>query len=514
MAKKAKEIKQKGAKGAALGESSCDLEGPGAAPQAAAGLASLVDAVRSSRYLQVLLILTVLGAILRLFQLGTASLWLDEASTLTSARRSIPEIWNFLSIGEFTPPLFFWMEHAMLTLGESETVLRLIPALFGIITIPVFYLIGVELLDRKAGILAAALLTFSPFAIFYSQEARAYAPMLFFLSVAFLFSLRTQRTGAGKDALLFGIFSSISLWTHLYAFVPVAALIISGFGMKAREILKDVRAALPMALSTIAFILLSLPLLLSAVQIFTARTGGGPSFGVQGLETLSLTFVQISGFSLILACAFTILFVIGIASLFPVDRKKALVLAFVLVFSLAVSVLLSYRMPMVPRYLIYLLMVLLPGIALTIRPACTLFPSRKLVYGALALVFFINLPVLYGYYSTPQKDDWRGFGLLMEGKTGPGDLVVTVPGYLRQPLDYYYKNETDGTLEFGVYSVTELEGVLNKRGSSTVWFVVTGDLLSIDPEGKVAAWLDAHTASGQGERINHGGIYLLRSGAR
>jgi hypothetical protein len=68
--------------------------------------------------------------------------------------------------GEFNPPLFYWIEHTVLTLGTSEFILRLMPALFGVLTIPLMYVAGTEFLDRNVGIIAAALLTFSPFHIF------------------------------------------------------------------------------------------------------------------------------------------------------------------------------------------------------------------------------------------------------------------------------------------------------------------------------------------------------------
>ena len=44
---------------------------------------NIKDALLSSRYLQLLLSLTLVGAILRFYNLGYNSLWLDEASTLT-----------------------------------------------------------------------------------------------------------------------------------------------------------------------------------------------------------------------------------------------------------------------------------------------------------------------------------------------------------------------------------------------------------------------------------------------
>jgi len=508
MAKKAKETKPRREKGAVPGENACDLEGPGAVPQAAAGWPSFVDTIRRSRYLQILLVLTILGAFLRLFQLGTASLWLDEASTLTFARETVTQIWGSLSSGEFNPPLFYWLEHAMLAFGESEVVLRLIPAILGILTMPVFYFIGVEILDRNTGILAAALLAFSPFQIFYSQEARAYAPMLFFYSLAFLFFLRLLRSWGRRDALLFGIFSAVAFWTHFYAFVPILALLIFGLAVKAKEIVRDLRVAIPLAISILVFVILSLPLIYNAIQLFTLRTGGAPAFGVQGIATITQTMVQISGFSEILAYLFTALFIVGVASLFFTDRTKALLLAFAFAFPLVLSVFLSYRMPMVPRYLIYLLAAFLPGIALSLRPACSLFRSPKLVSCALILALVINLPVLVPYYTTQQKDDWRGASRELTGLAAPGDLVVTLPGYILQPLNYYYSNRTAGTLEFGFYRVDEVQAVIAANPGHTVWFVVTGDIQAVDPQGLVVAWLGEHT--GLAWKDTNGGILILK----
>jgi mannosyltransferase len=509
MAKKEKETKKRKEKGAPAGEAGCELEGPaGPPPAGACGVCCVVERVRASRYLQLLVILTLAGAFLRFFQLGSASLWLDEASTLTFAREPVTAIWDSLSSGEFNPPLFYWLEHAMLALGESEAVLRFIPALLGILTIPVFYFIGAEILDRNTGIFAAALLAFSPFAIFYSQEARAYAPMLFFYALAFLFFLRLLKSWGRRDALLFGAFAALAFWTHFYAFVPVLALFLFAIAVRAREMTKDIRSGIPLALSAGVFFILSLPLIWYAVQLFLARTGGGPSFGVQGFDTITLAFVQISGFSEILAWLFLALFVVGVGSLYPRDRRTALLLAFTLAFPLLLSVFLSYRMPMVPRYLTYLLASFLPGVALSLRPCCSLVRSRNLVYGALILALVINLPVLVPYYTTPQKDDWRGASRELSGLAGTGDLVIAIPGYIRQPLDYYYRNGTAGTLEFGIYRVDEAEGILAANPGRPAWFIVTADIYSVDPQGQLRAWLGQHTT--QAWRAGNGGILLLR----
>ena len=503
MAKKAKETRLSKEKGAAPEEHACDLEGP-----QAAGWATLVDSVRRSRYLQVLLLLTVLGAFLRLYQLGTPSLWLDEASTLTFARQSVTQIWGSLSSGEFNPPLFYWLEHAMLTFGESEAVLRFIPAILGILTIPVFYFIGREILDRNTGIVGAALLAFSPFQIFYSQEARAYAPMLFFFSLALYFFLRLLRSWGRRDAILFAIFSAAAFWTHFYAFVPILALFIFALAVKAKEIARDLRAAIPLAIPILCFVVLSIPLIYYAIQLFLLRTGGAPAFGIQGIATITQTLIQISGLSEILAWVFTALFIAGVVSLFMRDRTKALLLVFVFLFPLVLSVFLSYRMPMVPRYLIYLLSAFFPAIALPLRSVCSLFRSRNLIYGVLILAFVINLPVLLPYYTTQQKDDWRGASRELSGLAAPGDLVITLPGYIRQPLNYYYNNETAGTLEFGFYQAGDVQAAIAANPGHTVWFVVTGDIQAADPTGLVVAWLGEHSRLEW--KDTNGGILLLK----
>ena len=169
-----------------------------------------------SRYTQLLVSLTIIGLFLRFYNLGFNSLWLDEATTHHFAKLSFIEIWELTAGGEYNPPLFHWVEHFMLFFGNSEVILRFIPALLGILTIPLFYFIGREFLDSNTGILAAAILTFSPFHIFYSQDARAYSMMLFFISLALLFYLLATRLNDKKFWILFSIFS-LSLSIKLLA---------------------------------------------------------------------------------------------------------------------------------------------------------------------------------------------------------------------------------------------------------------------------------------------------------
>jgi 4-amino-4-deoxy-L-arabinose transferase-like glycosyltransferase len=469
--------------------------------------AAVVASVKTSRHLQVLIGLTIAGFLLRFYNLGGNSLWLDEASTLGFARQSLIGIWESTAGGEFNPPLFYWLEHVMLVFGDSEFVLRFLPALLGVLTIPVVYYIGKEFRDSNVGLIAAALLAFSPFHIFYSQEARAYAPMLFFFSLALLFYVRASRSNETRSWVFFGIFSAVAFWMHFYAIVPIAVLILHALVTRAGAIRRDPRSARDLGLALAAFIVAALPLLIVTINLFLVRTSSAPAFGVQGFDVIYQTLLQVSGFSDLITIVFVILFLLGVAVTWREDRNGALLLIFMMVLPLAASLILSSRMPMVPRYLIYLLPVYFIGIASVYPALQTFVRDGRAVYVVVAAAFLIGTPFLATYYTTPQKNDWRGFSAELGGMTEDGDLVVVLPPYMVQPLDYYYSNATDGTLELGATTEDDLAAIGEQYPNRRAFYVVTSDILAADPAGGAMNWLDENTEfAGQ-----HTAIYLFRS---
>lgn len=480
---------------------------PTSAPSGTSALDRVVTSIKTSRYVQILLGLTITGFLLRFYNLAGNSLWLDEAATLSFARQTLVGIWESTAGGEFNPPLFYWLEHGMLVFGESEFVLRLLPALFGVLTIPVVYSIGKEFRDRNVGLIAAALLAFSPFHIFYSQEARAYTPMLFFFSLALLFYVRASRSNETRSWVLFGAFSAVAFWMHFYAIVPVAVLVLHALVARAGEIRKDVRNAKNPALALVAFVVATLPLLIVTINLFLVRTSSAPTFGMQGLDVVYVTLSQVSGFSDFIMVPFLILFLLGVAYTWREDRNGALLLIFMMVLPLAASLVLSSRMPMIPRHLIYLLPVYFIGIASAYPALRALVRERQAVYLFIAAAILISAPFLSTYYTTPQKNDWRGFSAELGGMTGEGDLVVALPSYMTLPLDYYYSNATDGTLELGATTEEDLEAVRDRYPDRRAFYVVTNDIFAANPGEDALDWLDENAQfSGQ-----HTGIYLFRS---
>jgi 4-amino-4-deoxy-L-arabinose transferase-like glycosyltransferase len=468
---------------------------------------NIKEAVTRSRYLQLLISLTLVGAILRFYNLGFDSIWLDEASTLNTAVKSIPEIWQFTTAGEFNPPLFYWAEHVMLVFGNSEVVLRFLPALLGVLTIPLIYLAGKEFMDRNVGIIAAAAFAFSPFLLFYSQEARAYSMMLFFVTFSLIFYFRALKNNKIMDWALFGILSALAFWSHFYALVIIGALILYALYEMVPKIRKSPSTAKPLVSALAIFGIICLPLILVTIDLFAKRTASAPTFGFQGLELVAGTFEQVSG-SAVAMYLLLFLFIAGIIQAFLLDKNKGIFLVTLTVLTFVISYFLSFRIPMQPRYLIFLAIIYFIGIALCYKPLYRWIKSPAVVYGLIALLVVINAPTLAGYYSGYNKEDWRGFSGQLRQLTEQGDYVVVVPGYLSQPLDYYYSNATDRTMELPAYTADDLKAISAQKQNNTIFFVVTSDISAANPEGDATAWLEANTKSlGQDT-----GIYLLTSG--
>ncbi|PKL65757.1 MAG: glycosyl transferase [Methanomicrobiales archaeon HGW-Methanomicrobiales-3] len=499
------------AKGHSPAGSGCNLDGGYTSPIKSfqdISAETLKNTLLSSRYVQLLLSLTVIGLILRFFNLGYNSLWLDEASTLTFASMSLPGIWEATTGGEFNPPLFYWTEHIMLLFGNSEVILRFVPALLGVLTIPLVYVIGKEFYDRNVGIIAAAAVTFSPFLIFYSQEARAYSMGLFLIVASLVFFLKALKTNRISHWILFGSLSALAFWSHFYTLVITGSLVLYAFTVKISEFKKDIVSCKPLVLAGATFILLSLPLIVVTVELFAKRTASAPTFGIEGAGIIIETFRQLSGFSEIVMYLFLLLFVIGIVQAFLTERNKGIFLVALTFLPFAISWFLSYRIPMMPRYLIILAPFFFIGIAMAYKPIYNLARSRWVVYGFMAMLVLLSVttPFFMSYYSTYSKEDWRNFSKQVSQITTRGDLVVVAPGYIYQPFDYYYSNSTDGTYEFRADNGETLESLRLQKGNNSMFVIMTSDISSANPGGDAVAWINQHT-----QLISQNtGIYLFK----
>jgi hypothetical protein len=119
--------------------------------------------------------LMLIGLLLRLPSLRLG-VWRDESSTYFNALPAdLHEVINTVIYSELNPPGFYLIMHQWMHWFGAEDVIFKLPAfIFGILLIPATYALGSLISSRTIGVIAAAVTTFAPEAIYYSQEARPY----------------------------------------------------------------------------------------------------------------------------------------------------------------------------------------------------------------------------------------------------------------------------------------------------------------------------------------------------
>lgn len=129
------------------------------------------------------------GAVLRIWNLGRHSLWLDEAwlALSVSSERLHDVIFRGPEdVPNSTPYMLSVAIHFVVRwFGNNEWTLRLLPAIFSTAAILVAYRLGRRLGGAAAGLLAATLMAFNPQAIYYGKELKQYAGDLFWLLLTY-----------------------------------------------------------------------------------------------------------------------------------------------------------------------------------------------------------------------------------------------------------------------------------------------------------------------------------------
>lgn len=120
-----------------------------------------------------------LGAFLRLHGAGDRCLVDDEYATYMFAKEPLARLWGPDAAVETNPPLYYSLQHLWLAFGDDPGTMRGLPALFGIASVPLAFLLGRRVLGPWAGVLAAFLLATMPIHLYHSTEIRCYSMLIF-----------------------------------------------------------------------------------------------------------------------------------------------------------------------------------------------------------------------------------------------------------------------------------------------------------------------------------------------
>ncbi len=449
------------------------------------------------RRLVVILALCWLAFGLRLFRLGTQSLWYDEGLSVYLA--GLPPI-NTIQTSAITdhPPLHalmlgVWMQAA----GQSEFAVRFLSLWWSVLAVALTWRLGRELLAEAIGAVGAGLLAVSALAVWYAQETRGYSLLLALtLIMAWAFArLHRQpgpRHGPGGGSLPIRqgtlrlaegdnwawvalIASSLAaLYTHYYAAFTLLALNLAFLAMlacrmqEARSMkqgtqgARDTRPAscsLHLAarfwFSQLVILAGFAPWLPSAIHQATTNVTYFPGrVGWQTVVSDTLRAFATGDVAPTLVAAWAVgamgvLAVVGAFAEQPgTTRLNRVVVTLLVAAPVAAMVAIAWNRPkFAPRYLIEALpaFYLMVGAGLTatgqgrIR-GWTVSVRRGFTVVCVMILLATSALSLRATYFDPvrQRPDVRGVTAYIGSNERPGDVIVLLSGHQLPVFEHYY----------------------------------------------------------------------------
>jgi uncharacterized membrane protein len=167
-----------------------------------------------------------LGFLLRIYQIGKDSFWLDEIGVAAVIFIHSPdEFVNLVRSHVAAVPFDYvitWII-GQFTLGEGW--LRLPSAIWGTTTLIFCYILFKKITNERIALVSIICLCFSPLLIKYSQELRFYSSLVFFYVLSTKLLLDAFESKEYKDWIAFTIVTIIGGYFHIY----VGLTIVSGF---------------------------------------------------------------------------------------------------------------------------------------------------------------------------------------------------------------------------------------------------------------------------------------------
>ncbi len=421
--------------------------------------------------------LTGLAVTLRL--LAFRGLWLDEATSAHQARLPFVQMLRLIYSQDNHPPLsqiLLWVD--VRVVGDSEFALRLPEVIIGSLLIPMLYITGKELFDRRAGLYAAAIGTVAPLAVWYGQEARMYAQFMLLALVIVYAQARILKGASARYWVLFTACCVALVYTQYFSVLHVGAtMLVFLLAIAARRRRRNgpgIGALVkPLALSIGVQLLLYVPLIPFALHqaVHNQQTGNGfsastlsagsavvPAPGIYGL----LTNIQwaIWGYQPTqLTTRLVALWPIGLLILLLLlgqPRRNAnrslLIIAGLPVLTIfgASFIAAKSRSLAEVRYVAGAVPLLFLLLAAGVTTVVSSRRIQHVVIGGLLLSMVAALLMQETSTDNPRLYQYREAVRRVQEQALPGDQLIYAPHYMDYVLEYYSPGISVAPLEDGV----------------------------------------------------------------
>jgi hypothetical protein len=411
----------------------------------------------------ILVVCLLIGFALRLYALDSKSLWGDEVYTLNDSRYDLRSQIAFYKVEPTYahPPLFFILTHMFYPFSKPERDIRIIPLIFGTLSIPMIFLLAKQFCSNIA-LPCTISLTFMAYHIYLSQDGRFYA-FLMFLGMGSLFTFMRFLKTSRFVYVIITAFCFAVLFLTSYTSIPFIVFsqilwLYQGRGNKGKKML-------------FSFLLLNgltLLFILPWLCFLGMNYSGQPlTIPYHQEDPGSLSSVLYGLFHdwaaspplLIVAVILLIL-----SPFFSNKRRKAIILLCMLVFPVGALYLFckvwNITHFITSRYFINFLPLFLFSLFSTVAALEVKFQKLKKWArpSILLLIFFVvaNLFILSYYYHS-EKMDFRGLAAYLKANLREGDKVFVVSPALMPGILHYFGNIPIGRQDI-LYPIAESGG--------------------------------------------------------
>lgn len=439
----------------------------------------------------------VVGTILRLWNLGRWSFWIDEVLTTLDAQK-------FPHIFRINPIPYAVVKFFISLFGTNEWSARLGPVIFGVAAIPVIYLIASHIFSARVGLLASLFVAFLPWHLFWSQNARSYSfTFLFSLISAGMFFLAFERNKL--SLLLCSLFFYLLLvLSHMLSGALILSFIAYAVCLRFLPVEKPLgfrRSNLVVFFAP--FILALFILLLFALvypELFHFLVSGW-GHNIFARSPIYVLFTLIYGLTIPLA-ALAVAF--GFIYLLSAFRPLVLTtLEFVLFPNRAILFLLCYALAPLTFFLItsivqnvagYYLFFTVPAYIMLVAVFCESLTQRTLSY----ILIFILLAEMAGWnylyfnHENGGRPMWREAFTFVRNEMKDGDLLIcSFPRLAEYYLPEASAIKIDKVLGDEMQdSRLEIRDLRLEKGKARIWFVLDERTMNkIDPRYKMRRWI-------------------------
>lgn len=374
------------------------------------------------------------GSVIRIYNLGYDSLWIDEILTATFSRSDLE---TAVSSDPHHPPLFYMLTWLVIrTLGETEFTLRLPAAFAGILGIALIIQMGKTLQQPWIGLWAAIFLTLSQYHLKYSQEARQYTLLMAISLLTSILLVRAINRPSERTWLIYAVATTINLYTHYGAFIVLAtqAVIIAVWGVW--RVWHKEYITIKYLLSAIGLMaVLYLPWVPRLLESFSRNVGQdiisdtGPATPLS--EWLKVSFQAFALYDEQIYRIMPFLIIVSLL-LWLANQKWFEIIVIVISLALPFGAIQVFDIARgaFARYVIYTFPFLMLLVA--IIPTTLLLPLYRhqkkqaffVAFSGLAIVFTIfSWPFIQNEYAYV-AEDWRGILQYLDSKSDHGDILV------------------------------------------------------------------------------------------